>query len=397
MRLEQPHRDMPASRAAVRKRILIVDANESNRRRLEECLSAEYEVLSMASLRNREDVMRRLKPHLVIERVDDGGDTKGGSRRAVDGGGCEGLIGSCDAMRAVFSLMRSAAGTDVGVLIVGECGAGKEAVARAIHSLSARGAGPFVTLNAGAFPHDRLESEIFGRENGGSGALPGAIERADGGTLFLDGVCGIPEGSQASLLRFLKEGRYRRVEGSRSIAANVRLIAAAERPLSVEVEAGRLREKLFYRLGVVTVSLPPLRERGDDIATLARALLNRYSSEHGRSVTSFTRGALRAMMSHDWPGNVAEMENRVRRAVIVTRGRSISARDLGLEGETRAPDRTLSEARDELERDMVVRALRRSVGNVTRAARSIGVSRPTMYDLIRKYGLDVSGFKTTGV
>ena len=391
MRREQPQHDARAFCPGVRKRILIVDANESNRRRLEECLSKEYEVRSVASPADSDALIRRFRPHLVIEQTED--SLEASTDALAVAGGCEGLVGSCDAMREVFSIVRRVARTDVGVLVVGECGTGKEATARAIHRLSERRTRAFVTLNAGALPVERLEAEVFGRENGSSGALPGAIEQADGGTLFLDGAGRIPAGFQGSLLRFLKEGRYRRVGGHRSIPADVRFIAAADHPLAADIECGRLREKLFYKLGVVTVELPPLRERGEDIGILARSLLGAYSKEHRRNITGFTRGAVRAMMNHDWPGNVTEMENRVRRAMIVARGRSVSASDLGLDGERIAAGRTLSEARYELEHEMVVRALRQSVGNISRAARSIGVSRPTMYDLIRKYGLDVSGFK----
>lgn len=388
MRLGQLQECAERLGTSVRKRILIVDANESNRERLVACLSGEYEVRSVACPADAEAIIRSFRPHLVVEQTD---EAPGGATPAP--GGCEGMAGSCDEMRAVFSMVRKAARTDVGVLLIGECGTGKEATARAIHRLSTRRSEPFVTLNAGALPAGRLEVEVFGRENGSSGALPGAFERAEGGTLFLDGVGCLPPGFQAGLLRFLKDGRYRRVDGRRSLEADVRLIAAAEAPLSAGTEGARLREKLFYTLGVVTLELPPLRERGEDIVIIAGTLLDRYSREHHRNVTGFTLGAVRAMMNHAWPGNVAEMEGRVRRAVIVARGRSVSAGALGLDGDSVAMDRTLHEAREEIEHTMVVRALRRSVGNVTRAARSIGVSRPTMYDLIRKHGLDPSGFK----
>ena len=200
MRLEQPHHGVTIPRAGSRKRILIVCANESNRERLEECLSSEYDVLSLTSPANREAAIQRLRPHLVIEQLDDAGRsgdaTRAPGNAAGEDGAYEGLVGSCDAMRAVFSLMRSVARTDVAVLLVGECGTGKEATARAIHRLSARRTKPFVTLNAGALPLERLEAEVFGRENGGSGALPGAIEQADGGTLFLAGAGRIPAGFQ---------------------------------------------------------------------------------------------------------------------------------------------------------------------------------------------------------
>ncbi len=306
----------------------------------------------------------------------------------------ENLVGSCDAMRAAFSAVARVAATDAGVLLVGESGTGKRLIARAIHHLSPRSDGPFVVVNfTGATP-EVMEDEIFGRVGpglqDGSGRGLGRLEQADGGTLLLDGVCGLPLPIQARLSAFLRE---------RESHPDVRVVASTDHSPSCGVVSGAgdgsptLWGDLYYRLGVVTIELPPLRERGEDIAVMARAFLAKYSREHGRTLSGFGRSAMASLMSHGWPGNVAELEARVRRAVILSRGRLVSAADLGLNGNGGSSDRSLAEARCELERSMVTGALLQAVGNVSRAARAIRVSRPTMYDLIRKYELDLSSFK----
>jgi len=304
------------------------------------------------------------------------------------------LVGSCDAMRAAFSALVRVAATDAGVLLVGEQGTGKRLIARAIHHLSRRCDGPFVVVScAGAAP-EVMEDEIFGRvgpgPRDGPGRASGRLEQADGGTLLLEGVCGLPLPLQTRLSAFLRERESR---------PDVRVVASTDRPPSCGVASGAgggsptLWGDLYYRLGVVTIELPPLRERGEDVAIMARAFLAKYSREHGRTLSGFVRSAMASLMSHGWPGNVAELEARVRRAVILSRGRLVSAADLGLNSNGRSSDRSLAEARCELERSMVTGALLQAVGNVSRAARAIGVSRPTMYDLIRKYELDLSSFK----
>ncbi len=310
----------------------------------------------------------------------------------------ENLIGTCDAMRDVFSAVRKVAATDVGVLLTGERGTGKDLIARGVHHLSRRSDGPFVTLDPGATPPEFLEAEIFGGGNGngtfnGAETVPGRLEQAAGGTLFLPGVDTLSQHLQARLLGFLQTGVIERVGSLEPTRADVRIIAAAGPDIASAAENGAFREDLFYLLGVVAITLPPLRERGEDIALLAEELLSRFSTEHGRSLSRFTRTAVRAMMVHAWPGNIPELENRVRRAVIMASGRTITAGDLGLDADPEREGRTLGEAKDALEHEIVVDALRRAAGNVSRAARSIGVSRSTVYDLIRKYELDVSAFK----
>jgi two-component system NtrC family response regulator len=306
----------------------------------------------------------------------------------------ENLVGSCDAMRAVFSAVARVAATDACVLLVGESGTGRRIIARAIHHLSPRCGGPFVAVSSGGVAPEAMEGEIFGRVGrdplSESGRGSGLLEQADGGTLLLEGVCGLPLPLLARLTALLRD---------RETRPDVRIVASTDHPPRCGAASGAgedsptLREDLYYRLGVVTIELPPLRERGEDIAIMARAFLAKYSREHARALSGFGRSAMASMMSHGWPGNVAELEARVRRAVILSRGRLVSAVDLGLNGNGRSTDRSLAEARSELERSMVTDALLQAAGNVSRAARAIGVSRPTMYDLIRKCQLDLSNFK----
>jgi len=308
----------------------------------------------------------------------------------------ESLVGTCPAMRDAFSAARKVASTDVCVMLVGERGTGKELIGRGIHHLGHRCDAPFVTVDPGATPDEFIEAEIFGGGNGtfgGAETVPGRLEQAHRGTLFLHSAERLSPHVQARLHAFVSSRGIERAGRRISVEADVRLIAAAEDDLEARVRAGTFSEDLYYDLGVVTIALPPLRERGEDIAILARDLLERYAEEHGRGIAGYTRSAVRAMMIHDWPGNIPEMENRVRRAVVMSGGRTISASDLGLDGEPELAGRTLGEAKDALEHEIVVDALVRAAGNVSRAARAIGVSRSTVYDLVRKYELDVSSFK----
>jgi len=299
-----------------------------------------------------------------------------------------GLVGACDAMRDVISLARRAAATDAAVLLVGEPGTGKELIARAIHRLSGRRDGPFVSWDASAVPEGRVGAELLGdggAPDDGRDARPGALDRAHRGTLFIRGVCRLSLPVQARLCLFL--------EGRRGRDRDVRVIASSNRALHADVRSGAFRDDLLYRLGVVTIAVPPLRERGEDVLLLAAAALDRCLVSERRTAARFTRSALRAITAHGWPGNIPEMESRVTRAVALARAERITARDLGLDDVGASPERTLKEARDELERAMAAGALRLAAGNVSRAARAIGVARPTMYDLIRKHGLVLASFK----
>jgi two-component system NtrC family response regulator len=305
----------------------------------------------------------------------------------------EGIVGFCPAIQDVFRAVRRVAGSDAQVLIAGESGTGKELVARAIHRLSERSASPFVAINCGAIPENLLESELFGHEKGAfTGAhtrRAGRIESAHRGTLFLDEIGELPVALQVKLLRFLQEHRLERVGGRQEIPVDVRVIAATNADLDREMKAERFREDLYYRLAVVRLSLPPLRERGEDISVLAKLFLERFAAENRKNITGFASDALEALQAHDWPGNVRELENRVKRAIIMAEGRKLTAADLELSSTPAERHRsvTLKEAREELERDLIRRTLRKHNGNMTRTAAELQVSRPTLYELMEKLGI----------
>jgi two-component system NtrC family response regulator len=294
-------------------------------------------------------------------------------------------------MEAVFGAMRKVAGTDAPVLIVGESGTGKELVARAIHRMGARAKRPFVPINCGAIPENLLESELFGHEKGAfTGAhvqRKGRIEMAHGGTLFLDEIGELSLPLQVKLLRFLQERRLERVGGRQEIVVDARVVSATNAELKQAMREGRFREDLYYRIGVVVIALPPLRERGSDPSLLAAAFLQRHAAEGRRRLSGFTREALAAIQAHAWPGNVRELENRVKRAVVMAEGGRVTPSDLELESVSAADGRALRTARADLERETIRRALAKNQGNVSRTAAELGVSRPTLYDLMDKLGI----------
>jgi len=300
--------------------------------------------------------------------------------------GLEGMLGSHPEMQRVFTAVRKIATVDVPVLVSGESGTGKELVARAVHGLGARRGGPFVPINCGAIPENLLESELFGHEKGAfTGAhaqRKGRIESAQGGTLFLDEISELPAALQVKLLRFLQDHNVERVGGRQPIPVDVRVLSASNTDLRRLMGEGRFREDLFFRVAVVEVKLPPLRERGDDVMLLAHAFLQRYAAESGKALRGFSPEASGALSAHAWPGNVRELENRVRRAVVMAEGRRVSAADLDL-APAAAPPR-LREVRSSLERDVIRQALARHDGNISQAAAELGVSRPTLYDLLDK-------------
>ena len=312
--------------------------------------------------------------------------------------GCEAfaaIIGASPQMQAVFATIRKVAASNVPVLVVGESGTGKELVARAIHQQSGRTAAPFIVINCGAIPETLLESELFGHEKGAfTGAhiqRKGKIESAQGGTLFLDEIAELPAPLQVKLLRFLQEYQIERLGGRETILVDVRVVAATNVDLKQAMAAGRFREDLYYRLGVLTIPLPPLRERGDDLLLLAKALLQRYAVESRQKVTGFSRQALSALQSYGWPGNVRELENRIKRAVLLTQGPQVTPADLDLDSpysKYLTPDRGLRDAREAFEKDLIQRALTKHGGNISRTASALGVSRPTMHDLVTKYALE---------
>jgi two-component system NtrC family response regulator len=305
----------------------------------------------------------------------------------ISGESLQGILGQDPAMLRVFGEVRKVAIVEVPVLVTGESGTGKELVARAIHALSSRQAGPFVPINCGAIPENLLESELFGHEKGAfTGAhlqRRGRVEAAQGGTLFLDEIGELPTALQVKLLRFLQDHRLERVGGRQAISVDARVLAASNADLVRLIQDGAFREDLFFRVSVVRISLPPLRERGDDVLLLARVFLERYAAEVGKTFKGFTPEAGRALASHDWPGNVRELENRVRRAVVMADGARITPADLELAGAS-GSQRRLRELRAGLERDVIGQALVRNNGNVSQTAAELGISRPTLYDLMDK-------------
>jgi two-component system NtrC family response regulator len=305
----------------------------------------------------------------------------------------EGMMGTSPQMQQVFNSIRKVATTDAPVLILGESGTGKEMAALAIHRRSARKEGPFVAINCGAIPETLLESELFGHEKGSfTGAhaqRKGRIESAAGGTLFLDEIGELPAALQVKLLRFLQEQRIQRIGGRQEIQVDIRVIAATNVELKRAIIEARFREDLYYRLAVVVVDLPPLRERENDIQLLAQYCLRRCSITEGKEGLSFGQEALRALGRHHWPGNVRELENRVKRAVIMTDGKRLTPADLELDGTSGASTGvSLKEARESLERELVQKALRKHAGKIAPAATDLGISRPTLYELMEKLGID---------
>jgi len=310
----------------------------------------------------------------------------------LHGDGFEGMLGNSLAVRVVFDSIRKVATTDASVLILGESGTGKEMAARAIHQRSPRKNGPFVAINCSAIPETLLESELFGHEKGAfTGAhtqRKGRIEMANTGTLFLDEIGEIPLPLQVKLLRFLQEQCIERVGGRQEIPIDVRVVAATHADLKKNMAAGLFREDLYYRLAVVQIVLPPLRDREEDIRLLAQFFLQRFAAQVNKSGLAFDGGALRALVRHPWPGNIRELENCVKRAVIMAEGKRLTAQDLELAAAgAPAGSTTLKDARETVDREMVQQALRKSSGKITTAASDLGISRPTLYELMEKLGI----------
>jgi len=302
------------------------------------------------------------------------------------------LIGNCDAIVRLRAQVERVAKVAAPVLIWGESGSGKELTAQAIHTHSERAHGPFVPINCGAIAPSLIHSELFGYERGAfTGATKGKaglIESAHGGTLFLDEIGDLPKDLQANLLRFLQEKTICRLGSTRNIEVDVRVVAASHVQLQQAVSQGNFREDLYYRLAVLPVTVPPLRERRDDLVVLAEHFFRLYANEKSPRLKGFSNRAIAAIMEHDWPGNVRELINRVRRALVMSDGRLIMPEDLGLgrSGAIMAPA-ALDDARQRTERSALRECLDRSGQNVSRAARDLGVSRTTMYRLLSKHGM----------
>jgi two-component system response regulator AtoC len=330
--------------------------------------------------------------------------------------GFHGLVGASARMRDVYRLLEKAAAVDATVLMGGETGTGKELAARAIHYASARGPRRFVPVNCGALPGELVESELFGHARGAftgaAAAKAGLFEEAQGGTLFLDEIAELPLPAQVKLNRVLQEKELRRVGENRTIPVDVRVIAATHRDLRQEIDAGRFREDLYYRLHVFTVALPPLRDRAEDVPLLAAHFLAKHANALRRPLTGFTPEAMRRLAAHPWPGNVRELENVVERAVAVAGGDLVSEGDLPPELAEPAPGAApppapgalaampykdaVAGARDRVSRDYLVALMTEFAGNVTRAAERAGVERESLHRLLRKYGLRSEDFKGPG-
>jgi two-component system NtrC family response regulator len=304
----------------------------------------------------------------------------------------DGIIAVSPKMLEVCRMIEKVAPTTATTLLLGESGTGKELLARALHSLSDRVDKPFVAINCAAIPENLLESELFGHEKGSfTGAVKqtlGKVEVADGGTLFLDELGDMPLGLQAKLLRFLQERVIERVGGREEISVDVRVVCATNQNLDTAIAEGRFREDLYYRVSEITIPIPPLRERTGGRLILARTLLEKFAAKHNRSFRGFTTEAQNAIQSYQWPGNVREMENKIKGAVIMAEGKYVTPEDMSLESvESRPPSLNLREVRKEAEGQAIRRALVHASGNISRAAKLLGITRPTLYDMLEKYAI----------
>jgi len=312
--------------------------------------------------------------------------------------GLENIIGESPVMKEIFDVVQQVAPTRATVLVLGESGTGKELIAKALHQLSPRAKQPFVTVHCAALSPTLLESELFGHERGAfTGAHErriGRFEQAQGGTLFLDEIGEIDGTIQVKLLRFLGERTFERVGSNKTLTADVRLVAATNKNLEEMVKAGKFREDLFFRLRVVEIELPPLRERSGDIPLLAQSFLREFAKENGKLVNDFTADALEALMNFSWPGNVRELRTAIEHAVVLSRSERIALRDLppSVRREGSVSEGKFFQGKDltvkDAEKQLIVRALKETDGNRTRAAQKIGMSRRTFHRKLHAYQLE---------
>ncbi|MGD8316944.1 MAG: sigma 54-interacting transcriptional regulator [Myxococcales bacterium] len=298
------------------------------------------------------------------------------------------IIGSCPSLQEVFRRVEKVAAADVNVLITGETGTGKELFARELHRRSNRAKGPFVVVNCGAIPENLMESELFGHVRGAfTGAVStrqGSFQAADGGTLFLDEIGEMPLSLQVKLLRALQERVVTKVGDTKPEAVDIRVLAATNRDLEVAIKEGSFREDLYYRLNVVNLHLPPLRERGDDVVMLAKFLLHKYAAEFGSPVRGFTPKAIEALRAYDWPGNVRQLENRIKKAIVLADKTLIGADDLDLGDDRQRAVVPLAQAREDFTRRYILDVLERNGGNRTRTARDLGVDPRTVFRYLER-------------
>ncbi len=306
-----------------------------------------------------------------------------------------GFIGNSPQVQQVSRMVDRIAPTEITTLLLGESGTGKEVLARAIHERGPRADKPFIAINCASIPETLLESELFGFERGAfTGAhkqTKGKIECANGGTLFLDEIGDMPYPLQAKILRFLQEKVIERLGGRQEIAVDVKVVCATHQNLQGMVAEKSFREDLFYRISEVTINIPPLRERGEDILLLSRAFLQSFSQQFGRKITGFSEVANSALMAHHWPGNIRELQNKIKSAVIMADGKQVTELDLALMPSSQQVEQqplNLRQVREAAESQAISRAITRSEGNMSKAAELLGVTRPTLYALIDKYGME---------
>jgi two-component system NtrC family response regulator len=336
-----------------------------------------------------EELKVTIKRALYIQKLEK--ENRELSLRLEEGKSFENMITSSFKMKRVFEIIEAVAATNETVLISGESGTGKEMVAKAIHQRSLRKEKPFIPINCGAIPETLLESELFGHEKGAYTDAhiqrKGMFEHAEGGTIFLDEIGELSLPLQVKILRFLEDHEIKRIGGKESIHLDVRVLAATNKTLEQEVLAKNFREDLFYRLSVISINLPPLRDRGEDIEILANYFLNKYVREYNKTNLNFTPETFSHIKEYHWPGNIRELENKVKRGVILSTGKRIFPQDMGFEIKKKRKEMSLQNARETAEIQCLKQALEDNAWNISQAAKQLEVSRTNLYNLMQKYGL----------
>jgi two-component system NtrC family response regulator len=337
---------------------------------------------------------------LIVDRAFNISELESENRRLqsqVNESPLDGIVAASEGMLAVCRMIEKVAPTDVTTLLLGESGTGKELLARALHRLSPRAENKFVAINCAAIPENLLESELFGHEKGAfTGAhkqTVGKIELADGGTLFLDEIGDMPLPLQAKMLRFLQERVIERVGGRQEISVDVRVVCATNQDPTELIQKGLFRDDLYYRVSEITINIPPFREREEGRLILARILLQKYRKQQKKAINGFADDAVQAIEAYSWPGNVRELENKINGGVIMADGDMVTAMDLGLQaGDDEDDSLNLREVRRQAESKAIRVALTKSYGNISKGAELLGITRPTLYDLLNKYGLNAESY-----